>query len=508
MRRRLLATYLSMLVVIIAALALPLGAVIAARSTEVVFLDRHSDAIRFASFADQALNDGRTESLNAQLTRYDDLFDVVAAVYNRDGDLVVASRPDPDLGAPEVTTAMRSALAGEGSDVDIVWPWQTRPMVVAVPVANGGDVVGAVVTISPVEGVRADTLIGWLRVAGFAVFAVLAAIYFLHRLTAWMLRPVLSLDETTHSIAAGHLAARVPGWVGPAELRRLAASFNAMIDTIETMLERRRAFVSYASHQLRNPLAALRLRVENLSPHLDRAGDEDHTLAIDEVDRLTRVCDGLLAVARAESGQPPTRTRIDAAAIADTRVAAWQPVARRARIRLVRSGARVASAYASDGTLDQVLDVLLDNAIKFAGPGATVNVRVDEPDPDSKSVFLEVIDDGPGLPAKALDAAVRPYWRASAHGERPGSGLGLAIVAMLVETGGGELTLGSTTPHGLTARVRLPATSASMASSGGSTPPPPGVAASEMSPQPPAGPDAAPPNAPQPALTWRRRGAG
>jgi signal transduction histidine kinase len=505
MRRRLLVTYLSLLAVVISALAVPLAVVITARNTQVVFIDRKGDTTRFASFADTALRSGNTDSLDARLTRYDELFGIVAAVFDRDGRLVVASRDDPSLDGPEIKAAVRTALAGEGSAADqVVWPWQTRPLVVAEPVGHGGEIIGAVVTVSPVRGIRADTLTGWLWVAGFMLLAVLVAAYAARRLAAWMLRPVLNLDETTHAIAAGQLAARVPAAVGPVELRRLAASFNTMIDTIERLLERRRAFVSYASHQLRNPLAALRLRAENLTLHLDRAGEEDHAMTLDEVDRLARVCDGLLALAHAESGKPPARTVVDAATIADARVAAWRPVAGRAGVRLVRSGAGSARASAMDGMLDQVLDALLDNAIKFVGPGATVTVTVTDADRDRDAVVVDVVDDGPGLPAEALAAAIEPYWRSPEDGRKAGSGLGLAIVAMLLAVGEGELTLESATPHGLCARVRLPkAAAVATASPGGSSAPPPDAAGAEASPRPPADSDAAPPDAPRPASTWR-----
>lgn len=510
MRRRLLVVYVSLLTVAIAGLAVPLAVSIAIHNTRDVFIDRQDDTNRFASFADPALSTGQTALLGIRLANYDELFGITAVVVNRDGRLVVSSRTDPNLRDPEVRTALRAALAGEGTAADrVVWPWQTSPLVVAAPVGRGGEIIGAVVTMSPVDHLRATTFTGWLSVAGFVLLAALVAAYTARRLTGWMLRPVRDLDDTTHEIAAGRLAARVSGAEGPTELRRLATSFNTMIDTVEGMLERRRVFASYASHQLRNPLTALRLRVENLAAHLDRAGEEDHVLALDEVDRLAWICDGLLAVARAESGRQVPAVVVDAARVADARVAAWQPVAGRSGVSLARSGPEpgsgAAAARAQDGVLDQVLDVLLDNAIKFAGPGATVVTTVGTRD---GRVLVDVVDDGPGLPAEALTEATRPYWRSPAHAEHAGSGLGLAIVATLVETCGGELELRSATPHGLHAGLSLPAAEPLTASPPGSSAPPPDAAGADRCPPPPGDPGTAPPDEPPPASVWTRTTAG
>jgi len=453
MRRRLLWTFVSLLTVAVTALALPLAVAIAARDTQVVFIDRQADTARFAGFADPALRTGQTDGLSARLSTYDGLFGIVAAVFNRDGRLVLASRSDARLDAPGIADAIRSALAGEGSPAgQIVWPWQSRPLVIAEPVGHAGEIIGAVVTISPVGGIRSATLTGWTWVAAFALLALLAAGYAARRLTGWILRPVLRLDEAAHAIAAGSGSARVPDAGGPVELRRFAQSFNTMVDGMQQLLERRRVFVSFAGHQLRNPLAALRLRVENLMPHLDDAAGEDHVLTLDEVDRLARVCDGLLALASVESGHPPQLAVADATRIAADRVAAWQPVAGRAEIRLVPPAGEPVAVLALDGTLDQVLDVLLDNAIKFAGAGATVVVTVGS---GVDGVIVDVRDDGPGLPPEAMSDATLPYWRSPQHHRQPGTGLGLAIVATLLAAGGGDLVLRQAEPHGLHARVRL-----------------------------------------------------
>ena len=152
---------------------------------------------------------------------------------------------------------------------------------------------------------------------------MLACVLTAFGLAGWVLRPVTELDAVTHEIAEGDRGARVQHRLGPPELRRLAASFNHMADAVSDVMDRQRAFVAHASHQLRNPLTALRLRVEELGPSLtDPDGRAEHRLALEETDRLALVLDALLTLARAER-EENQRVTVDAAAVAASRVAAW-----------------------------------------------------------------------------------------------------------------------------------------------------------------------------------------
>ncbi|WP_205325440.1 HAMP domain-containing sensor histidine kinase [Glycomyces sp. YM15] len=454
MRRRLLLTYLSLLFTIMAGLAVPLAATLATQETQTMFIDRQGDTARFASIAEPAIRTGELVALTAELTGYEEIYGISTVVIGRDGVPVAASGSKADLTDDGLERRLRAALAGERSaDIEPLWPWQGRPIIVAEPVGRGGEVIGAVATVSPTASLRAATMRSW-GVLGIAVLVALAVGLAAARpLTAWMLRPVAELDQVTHDITEGRLGARVRGDAGPPELRRLADSFNTMADTVTELVDRQRTFVSYASHQLRNPLAALRLRVEDLNAHLGERGEADHALALDEVDRLTRICDGLLAVART-GAKPTDRFVADAADIAARRILAWRPVAARSGSSLRQTGDLAAPVLAPAGTLDQALDVLIDNALKFAGPHATVTVDVrrsaDGP------VHVHVIDDGPGLPETDLESAVRPLWRHDHPGDTGGFGLGLAIVATLLDMADGGLHLAPAEPRGIDARITLP----------------------------------------------------
>jgi signal transduction histidine kinase len=454
MRRRLLTVFLSLLVAVCLGLALPLCGAIASSNTAEMVLDRSSDTTRFASLAGPALESGETGALAAELVAYDSLYQIHTAVLDRHGDVAVTSRSARRPEGPEIREQVRAALAGSrGRPAEVLWPWDGEPLVVVEPVVRSGEVIGAVVTVSSTDALHARTLRQWGTVLAVVVLVLALGTAAAGPLGRWVLRPVHDLDQATRSISAGRLSTRVPAEGGPPELRRLSDSFNRMADTVTTLLERQRAFVAYAGHQVRNPLAALRLRVDGLAAHLRPSGAGDHALTLDEVDRLTRICDSLLELAHAEP-DGLTGGSCDVRAVAEARVEAWQPIARRNGMELQCCGTSGAQVGCPEGTVGQVLDVLIDNALKFAGAGVRVSVHVGKAGPHGRDVH--VVDDGPGLEDEQLAAAVTPFWR-SEDGRGPaGVGLGLAIVVELLALHGGELDLARAEPHGIDARVRLP----------------------------------------------------
>lgn len=455
MRRRLLIVYISLVAATIAALAIPVAISEAARQTQTVYIDRQGDTARFASIAEPALRTGQIVALQAEFDVYRSIYGSDAAVVNRAGDVVASSKLDLSTTSPGLGPAVTAALAGERVGLDrVVWPWQDRPLVIAEPVGSGGDITGAAITISPTDRLRAATLRGWGVLALVALAAVALAGLAGRALTGWMLRPVSDLGNAAHAIAEGRLAARVQDDAGPPELRRLVQAFNGMTETIEQLLDQQRRFVYYASHQLRNPLTALRLRVENLATHVSKSGAAEHGGALHDVDRLADICDGLLAVAQAESmaARPKAGDVVDVAEVADDRVEAWSAVAHQAGVHIGRTGVASAVTMGELGVLDQILDALLDNAIKFSGAGTSVIVDVAV---SPSQVRVVVADDGPGLPADSLDKAREPFWRAPADQNKAGSGLGLAIAATLANGIGGQLELHANVPRGLRAEVVL-----------------------------------------------------
>ena len=453
MLRRLQVTYVTFLALVLFGLDIPLAITLAARYSQTMFIDRQGDTARFASLADPALGTLRTDVLEAELRQYDGMYHIAAAVVGRDGTLVLGSRDDLDVDDPAVRARIDAALSGQHGVSQVSWPWRTGPLVVAEPISRGGDIVGAVVTISPSGPLHQLTWRMWGLIAGLSLLVLLAGAAAAAPLARWMLRPVRELDTAAGSLAEGRFDNPVAA-SGPPELRHLTASFNAMADRIATLVGRQRSFVSYASHQLRTPLATLRLCVENLGPSVQPDGVDDYEMVSDEIERMARMCDALLTYARAEATADDAED-MDAAAVADARVAIWGQAATRAGVRLARTGLEHAPVRVAALALDQALDALISNAVKFAGRGAEVVVLVEQA--GNQWVDIHVVDNGPGMSEADLAQAREPFWRGGKDQNIDGSGLGVTIADALVTASGGRLDLMPAQPTGLHARVRLPA---------------------------------------------------
>ena len=297
-----------------------------------------------------------------------------------------------------------------------------------------------------------------LLCAGAMTAAALIAIYF----ARWVSRPLATLDSAARQIADGKLTVRASTGDGPPELRRMAATFNMMAGRLETLVHGHRAMLADVSHQLRTPLTALRLRLDLLAVDSPPADADELAGAQEEIARLSRLVDGLLATARAESVTEQLEN-IDVVAAVAERVAAWQPVADGHGVKLVAEPAnadfkgkdkdadrpRVALGA---GHLEQILDNLLDNAIDaIADKGGSVTVSVAS---SATGTTLTVVDDGPGMTAQERSRAFLRF----ASGSPGGTGLGLAIVHRLVTSNGGTIKLEDTPGGGLTVVLQFPGT--------------------------------------------------
>ncbi|MGH3646349.1 MAG: ATP-binding protein [Micromonosporaceae bacterium] len=459
MRQRLAAIYVLLLAMVLAGLEVPLAITLASRDSQQMALNRLSDAVRYATIAEPVLRGEKDDAIEAELTAYYRSYGITAAVVDREGERRAATAGLPQLEEPEVQAALSEALNGRHVGAGrVIWPWQDDPLVVAVPIGTGGEVLGAVVTFSPIGQVRGGIRNGWLMLAALGLIAVAVSVLAAEALARWTLKPVAELDYAAHQITEGDYEARVAAHLGPPELRRLAAAFNEMANTVGDALERQRVFVSQASHQMRNPLTALQLRVEGLGEEIaSPEGRAEHQIAMAETERLSRILDSLLALARAERGRYQVEN-VDAARVAMARVTAWRPLADQRRIALRYAASDVGVRVTALSTaLDQALDALIDNALKFAGPGDRVDVSVHR---EKEGVVVHVLDTGPGMTTEQRSRATERFWRAPAAQNIDGSGLGLPIVAVLIEASGGRFDLLPATPRGLDARIWLPARSA------------------------------------------------
>jgi signal transduction histidine kinase len=455
MRRRLIATYVGLLAMVMLGLILPLAGAQMASNELTMYIDRLNDTARFASLAEPAIRTEEFEQLEIELRKYERDFGIVAGIVGRDGRVVATSESTLDTNDEDVRRGIETALSGSRTAPErTIWPWSGEALVVSEPVGRGGEVLGAALTVSPTDNLRSAIARSWGLLTGIALVVLLLGGVATLPLSRSILRPIERLDEAAHALADGRYTGEPLADSGPPELRRLAQSFTLMADRVTTLLGRQRTFVSYASHQLRTPLATLRLCVDNLRPAVRADGVEDYTMLADEIERMGRMCDALLSYALAEVAAGE-RHILDAVAIADARIAMWRPAAEQAGILLERQGAPAALVRAADEVLDQVLDALLSNAIKFAGDGAVVTIGITQPDPSL--VEVHVVDTGPGMPPEDLARAAEAFWRKPSHQNIDGSGLGITIAEALIKASGGSLHLATAEPHGVHARIVLPA---------------------------------------------------
>ncbi|MEU6530039.1 HAMP domain-containing sensor histidine kinase [Streptomyces sp. NPDC046928] len=459
MRTRLLPLLIVLMAAVLLALGVPLAVSLAAAQQQKVVVDRIDDTAYFAAIARPA-TDATAGSrdvlgvLSRELENYHEVYGIRAGVF-LPNDTPLASGPATWFlpGSGEVRDAFEESLLSRRShDPQQVWPWQRGRLVVASPVIRDGDVVAVVVTDSPTGPMRSRILDGWLIIGAGLTAAMLVAVGAALRLTGWVLRPVRVLDVTTHEIASGRLKSRVAVASGPPELRRLARSFNEMADNVEDVLEQQRAFVADASHQLRNPLAALLLRIELLAFELPE-GNEEIASVQAEGRRLAQVLDDLLDLALAEHTEADVRLT-DIGALTAERVAAWAPTAEAKGVRL-RGTCPATTAWADPVALSSALDAVIDNAVKFTPRDESVEVTVAS---DGDMSTIEVADRGPGLTDEELARIGDRFWRSGRHQNVKGSGLGLSISRALLAAGGGTIAYAHHEPHGLRVTVTLPRT--------------------------------------------------
>ncbi|MER6991595.1 HAMP domain-containing sensor histidine kinase [Saccharopolyspora hirsuta] len=446
MRRRLLLVLLGFSIVAVAGFAAPLLRATAAERTQQLVLARSADLDRFAGLADHAFSTGDRSQLVDEAVRYTELYGEPLVVVDAARAPVVETG---GLRAVDVADATDKALRNElAGPVPWLRPWSDGDLVRYRPVGDGTRVTGAVVLKASVQRATQDIGERWALIAAGALTALLACGLLALVLARWVLRPLAELRSGMRAVGAGSRRSRVPVDVGPPELRELAMSFNRMSAAVADAEEQQRRLVADASHQLRNPMAALRLRVDALERRITPEGASTYRSALAEVDRLESLLDRLLALATADRGPEPTGTA-EVAEIAVGRVEAWRSAAEAAGVALSAPRLDEAVADIPPDELTQVLDVLLDNAIKYAGRGASVEVRCE-------GCALIVRDTGPGLSDAEIQQAAQRFWRADRHRGSRGSGLGLAIVDRLVGARGGAMHLEHVEPHGLSVRLELP----------------------------------------------------
>ncbi len=438
---RIVAAVLALITAALASMAIPLGLLTAAQDRRDFRADTLAMARSTANIAEEGIGDGSGGPLLTRSVRVLAHRGIRAGVYDAAGHEVAGTGT-----APLPAVVLPAALRGTGPRSYPADGWLT----VTIPIrADGGrPVIGTVALSRPTAALTHRIAVLWTLIGGVSLASLLAAVVIAVSLARWAAKPITSLVDAARRLGDGDLGTRAGIRSGPPEVRRLAAAFTVMAARLQALVHGHQTMVADVSHQVRTPLAALRLRLDLLAQDCDEATAAELAGAQEEIGRLTRLVNGLLTVARAEHSTAAP-VRIEAGDVAADRAAVWRPSAEERGVTLTAVCPAPVSVRAVDGHLEQILDNLLANALDVVPPGGTITVTTQA---SSGLARLTVADTGPGMTPAQQKAALRRF----ATGSPGGTGLGLAIVDRLVTTGGGTVTLSDTPGGGLTITIELP----------------------------------------------------
>jgi signal transduction histidine kinase len=444
-RRRIVVAQLLLVAAVLLLLEVPLAVTFARREREALADDVGRDASSLATLTEEVIENPAEHDISTLTGRFGRAADGSTAFVVDAG-----GRPLDPGAAPVPAGRLRDALdqarAGDPST-----GWVGRQAYAAEPVGAAGEIRGAVLVVHSGAATARRIHQLWLALGVIALVALGVAWLLGDRLARWAIGPLRDLGERAAALGHGDLGARADEAAGPPEVVELVRTFNDMATRLEELVGAQRRFIADASHQLRSPLAALRLRLDALDTDDPETAQADIDAAVAETLRLSRVIDGLLALAQAE-GSRPDRHLADVVEVVAGRRAAWSAYAeeRGVDVRADLPGHPVPASLV-DGHLEQILDNLIDNAIEATPAGRAVTLAVQAGSP---AVEVHVIDEGPGMSPDEMARAFDRFWQGG-RGERAGTGLGLPIAAQLARAGGGTLRLRPAPGGGVDALVSL-----------------------------------------------------
>ena len=415
------------LVLAVVALGVPLGATLADRVDAEVRSDARGQAdVVAASSADLLGRRDRGALRQLVRTAGGEVRGRVIVV-DADGALLADSQgaaPGRDYSTrPEIRAALAGAADQRERRSETL---DERLLATSVPILRRGQPVGAVRVTQSVDAVDRAVRRAWLGLAlvGLIVIAVGLAAGWL--IANWVARPTVELDRAARRVAEGDLKVRARV-AGSAEQRSLARTFNEMTARLGRLLDSQREFVADASHQLRTPLAGLRLRLEAAAAD----GDPDGELAAAqrEVDRLAQMVGELLELSRAGERELPGE-RVDLADAARRAGERWR---RAAGARELRVTTQPGEAFCAPADLDRIVDALVENALRYGDGPVTIAAG---------ARGIRVLDEGSGLqPGEEQSVFERFHRGAAGRQGAAGTGLGLPIARELARRWGADVTL-------------------------------------------------------------------
>ena len=245
---------------------------------------------------------------------------------------------------------------------------------------------------------------------------------------------------------------------GTDEIGQIAAEFNSLTDRLQTTEEARRRFVSDASHEMKTPLAGIKLLTDSIlqTENIDPATTREFVADIgDEASRLERITEDLLRLTRLDSGAVEPAVRVAVKPILERAARMLQPVARQREIRLTCRADETAAVLATEGDIHQILYNLMENSVKYTAPGGFVHASVSV---EEDRVVLTVSDNGIGIPPEDMPHIFERFYRVDKARSRQigGTGLGLSIVGDTVQRRGGEISVAPRAGGGTVFTVSFP----------------------------------------------------
>jgi signal transduction histidine kinase len=272
------------------------------------------------------------------------------------------------------------------------------------------------------------------------------------------LKPVVSVTQKAERIGVGELGERLPVIPTGDELERLSHALNRMIDRLETALDHNRRFSADVSHELRTPLTILRGELEHViqMPGLQPEVSDPVGSALEEIERLAKIVETLLAISRLDSGGAGIEYNpFDLDALSRATAEQMQLLACEKHITVECTSTGPVQAMGDQTRIKQVLVNLLDNAVKYTPANGHVTVGIQT---EGDSAVLTVSDDGAGIPAEALPHVFERFYRAEKARSRGvgGFGLGLPLVEAVCRAHGGAVSIESVEGKGTSVTVKLP----------------------------------------------------
>jgi len=446
LRRRLVVAFGATSSLLIVATLIPLGFVLT-RNHRAAYIDQIERQGASAATAVVALPQAAAAEVRG---RFPPDSDIQALLVDRSGVRQTLVQ-DPSVFPEDASrlSEVRAALAGRASS-----RYAPPRVFVAVPITRRGTVDGALWLSAPSDPVETQNSQSWaalgiIGAAGF-LFAILVAVAVSRQIARRMELVAAGAERFADGRFGEPIDVR-----GTDEIGQLGTRLNEMARRIELAVARERDFAAAASHQLRTPLTAIKLRLEEmrtLGPGDETVGEYTEEM-IQEVDRLTLLTSGLLLLAATEGGGLPTEPAPASDAVTQA-VERLKPVARNSgvdvRTHMDEDGLIVA---APRGAFEEVLFNLLDNAVKYSPTGGQVDVTLAREDGRAR---VMVADRGPGLSAEDAQHAFEPFFRSRRTGATRGSGLGLTICRRLCDAAGAGIELEPREGGGTVATVLWP----------------------------------------------------